>query len=60
MVHYQNLHRVFLKKVLHKCEKKMHEKMKMTKQKDKVLVQVQQQCNVYFCVKILLNYYFLG
>ena len=38
---------VFLKKVLHKRE----EKMKMTWQRDENLVQVQQQCSVYFCIK---------
>ena len=32
---------VFLKKVLHKREEKMQEKMKMTSQKDENLVQVQ-------------------
>ena len=36
-----SMYRVFLKKVLHKREEKMQEKMKMTSQKDKNLVQVQ-------------------
>ena len=35
------LYRVFLKKVLHKREEKMREKMKMTQQKDKNMIQVQ-------------------
>ena len=45
------IHRVFLKMVLHKDEEKMQEKMKMTSQRDENLVQVQQQCSVYFCIK---------
>ena len=46
---------VFLKKVLHKREEKMKEKMKMTKQKDNNLVQVQQPCSVYFSIKIVFK-----
>ena len=45
------MYRVFLKNVLHKLEEKMQEKMKMTKQKDQNMVQVQQQCSVYLCKK---------
>ena len=41
----------FFKKVLHKHEEKMQEKLKMTYQKDKNLAQVQAQCNVCFCIK---------
>ena len=41
-------YRVFLKRVFHKLEEKMQEKMKMTWQEDKNLVQVQQHCSVYF------------
>ena len=48
-------YRVFLKKVLHKLEGKMQEKIKMTSQKDKNLVQVQQQCSVYFCIKMIFE-----
>ena len=33
----------------------MQEKMKWTQQKDENLVQVQQQCSVYFCIKRFLN-----
>ena len=33
--------------------------MKMTQQKDKNLVQIQQQCNVYFCIKIIRYRVFL-
>ena len=46
---------VFLKKVLHKREEKMQEKMKMTQQEDKNLVQAQQHCSVYFCLKIIFK-----
>ena len=46
---------MFLKKVLHKREEKMHEKMMMTKQKDKNLVQAQQQCGVDFCLKMIFK-----
>ena len=49
------IYRVFLKKVLHKREEKMQEKMKMTKQKHENLVQVQQQCSVNFCLKIVFE-----
>ena len=45
----------FFKKVLHKHEEKMQEKLKMTYQKDKNLVQVQQQCGVYFYIKIIFQ-----
>ena len=45
----------FLKKPLYKCEEKMQEKMEMIKQKDKTLVQVQQQCSIYFCIKLNLE-----
>ena len=48
-------YRVFFKKVLHKREEKMQEKMKMTYQKDKNLVQIQQQCSVYFCIKNIFS-----
>ena len=34
---YHSLYRVFLKKVLHKREEKMQEKLKMTQQKDENL-----------------------
>ena len=53
-------YRVFLEKVLHKQEEKMQEKMIMTQQKDKNLVQVQQQCSVYFSTKIFLNHDLFG
>ena len=33
----------------------MQEKMKMTKQEDKDLVQVQQNCSLYFCLKIIFK-----
>ena len=46
---------MILKKVLHKREEKMQEKMKMTSQKDENLVQVQQQGSVYFCMKIIFK-----
>ena len=36
----------------------MQEKMKMTEEKDRNLVQVQQQCSVYFCVKMIFEYRF--
>ena len=49
--HYESIYRVFFKKVLHKREKKMQEKMMMTQQEEKNLVQVQQHCSVYFCLK---------
>ena len=47
----QKKYRVFLKTVLHKCEEKMQEKVKMASQKDKNLAQVQLQCSVHFCIK---------
>ena len=53
-------YRVFLKKVLHKREEKMQEKMKMAWQKDKSLVQVRRQCSVYFCIKIIFESGFFG
>ena len=40
-------YRVIFKKVLHKREEKMQEKIKMTQQKDENLVQVQQQCSFF-------------
>ena len=49
------LYRVFLKKVLHKREEKMQEKVKMTKQEDENLVQGQQHCSVYFCTKMIFK-----
>ena len=52
-------YRVFFKKVLHKREEKMQEKMKMTKQRDKNLVQVQQHYSVYFCIKRIFKSSFL-
>ena len=52
-------YRVFFKKVLHKREEKMQEKMKMTSQKDENLVQVQQQCSVYFCIKTFFKSWFV-
>ena len=52
-------YRVFLKKVLHKREEKMQEKMKMTWQKDENLVHVQQQCSVYFCIKTFFKSWFV-
>ena len=48
-------YRVFLKKVLHKREEKMQEKIKMTSKKDENLVRVQQQFIVYFCIKIIFE-----
>ena len=48
-------YRVFFKKVFHKREEKMQEKIKMTQQEDKNLVQVEQHCSVYFCMKIILK-----
>ena len=50
-----SLYRVFLKKVLHKQEEKVQEKMKMTSQEDKNLVQVQQHHGVYFCARIIFK-----
>ena len=50
---------VFFKKVFHKQEEKMQEKMKMTKQKDKNLVQVQKQCSVYFCIEMFFKSWFV-
>ena len=44
-------YRVIHKKVFHKSEEKMHEKMKMTKQKDKNLAQEQHQYGVCFWKK---------
>ena len=49
------MYRVFLKKVLRKCEEKMQDKMKMNYQKDENMVQVQQQCSVYFSIKIFFK-----
>ena len=49
------VYRVFLKKVLHKREEKMQEKMKTTSQKDENLVQVQKHCSVYLCLKIIFK-----
>ena len=48
-------YRVFLIKILHKRKWKMQEKVKMTKQKDKNLVQAQQLCSVYFCLKMIFR-----
>ena len=48
---WRKRYRVFLKKVLNKGEEKIQEKMKMTWQRDENLVQVQQQCSVYFWIK---------
>ena len=42
------MYRVFLKKVLHKREEKMQEKMKMTSQKDKNLVHVNNNVMLIF------------
>ena len=33
----------------------MQEKIKMTLQKDKNLIQGQQQCGVYFCIEIIFE-----
>ena len=46
---------MFLKKVFHKCQEEMQEKMKVALQKDLSLVQVQQQqytilYSFYFCI----------
>ena len=49
------MYRVFLKKVLHKREAKMQEKMKMTQQKDENLIQAQQQYAVHFCIKTIFE-----
>ena len=49
------MYRVFLKKVFHKRREKMQEKMKTTWQKNENLVQVQQQCSVHFCLKIIFE-----
>ena len=51
----RNKYRVFLKKVLHKREGKMREKLKMTQQEDENLIQGQQHCSVYLCTKIILK-----
>ena len=37
----------FLKKVVHKREEQMQEKMKITKQKDRNLVQVKSRCSLF-------------
>ena len=47
--------RLSFKKVLHKREKKMQEKMKMTEQKDENLVQALQQCNFYLSIEIVFE-----
>ena len=47
--------RLSFKKVLHKREKKMQEKMKMTEQKDENLVQVRHEGSVYFGKKIMFE-----
>ena len=52
---YVFMYRVFLKKVLHKREEKIQEKVKMTLQEDENLVQGQQHCSVYFCTKIIFK-----
>ena len=36
-------------------KKKMHEKVKMTKQKHGNLGEVQQQCRVYLCIKMIFE-----
>jgi len=54
-----NRYRVFLKKVFHKREEKMQEKMKMTLQKDENLVQVQQRYSVYYCIKTFFKSWFV-
>ena len=51
----QAIYRVFLKKVLHRREEKMQEKIKTTLQKEENLLQVQQQCSVHFCIKMILE-----
>ena len=53
-------YRVLCKKVVHKREEKMQEKIKMTLQKDNNLAQEQPQCSVYFCTKQFLNHDFFG
>ena len=45
-------YRVIQKKLFHKSEEKMQEKMKMILQKDENLVHIQQQYSVSFCEKI--------
>ena len=45
-------YRVIQKKLFHKSEEKMQEKMKMILQKNENLVHVQQQYSVSFCEKI--------
>ena len=50
---WRGMYGVFLKKVLHKREEKIQEKMKMTSQRDENLVQ--HQCRVYFCSKLFFK-----
>ena len=45
----------FFKKVLHKHEEKMQEKLKMTYQKDKNLAQEQQHHSVYFSIETVFK-----
>ena len=45
-------YRVSKKKVLHEIEEKMHKKMKITYQRAKNLVRVQQHYSIYFHEKI--------
>ena len=45
------LYRVIIKKVFHKSKEEMHDKMKMTQQKDENLVHEQHQYDVCFCKK---------
>ena len=46
------INRVIRKKLFHKSEEKIQEKMKMILQKDENLVHIQQQYSVSFCEKI--------
>ena len=51
-VSFTPLYRVSKKKVLHKIEEKMHKKMKITYQRAKNLVRVQQHYSISFYEKI--------
>ena len=49
---WKTLYRVIQKKLFHKSEEKMQEKMKMILQKDEILVHMQQQYSDSFGEKI--------